>query len=380
MPATSPSRLVAALTLLIGALPAAAQERPVPLAGPDAAIVEAFSSVRGVRELGSGRVLVADWIEERVVLVDVDAGTVTDMMRRGGGPEEVRLPSALVPMPGDSTMVVDLGNNRLTILAPGGRVARSVRVDRPGMGGVRGVDARGGLWYAVPAWAEQGAALPDDSVRVVRLAPDGTQRTVAVIQGSRMRSDAGSPSREPRIPIVGYAAQDGWTLLADGSLALVRGADYRVEVIAPDGGRVVGTPVAGRPRPVSEADKRRFIVDFSASSPSSGRGEGGGMGHTPAPDAAEIARLLRSTQFAEFHPHFTGAPISAPGGRFWVRRAGDASEPTRYDVFDLQGRRVLAVELPAGRRVLAVGARGAYAVYTGELGLETLERYRLPAP
>lgn len=370
--------LSAAFALASTVQTAAAQQPPVPLGRPEAVLADAFSSLRGARELSGGRLLLADWIEERVVLVDLDAGTVTDVMRTGPGPDEVRLPSALIPMAGDSTLVVDLGNSRLTVLSPSGMAVRSIRAERPGMTGVRGVDARGGLWYAVPAWASGADPLPDDSVRVVRHAPDGTPRAVAVVQGSRMRSDAGSPSREPRIPVVGYAAQDAWTLLPGGAMAIVRGGQYRVEVVAADGRRTVGPPNAGRPRPVTDEDKRRFVVDFMASSPTSGRGAGGGLGHSPAPDESEVARFVRTTQFAEVHPWFEGSPTAAPGDRVWVRRAGPPGEPVLYDVFGADGRRLRTFSLPAGRRILTVGARGVYAAYADELGLESVERYRLP--
>ena len=369
---------LAATALPVCAGPASSQTAPVSLGTPDAVLADAFSSLRGARELSDGTLLLADWIEERVVRVDLATGSVTDVMLRGPGPDEVRLPSALVSMSGDSTLMVDLGNSRLTVLTPSGRAARAIRAERPGLTGVGGVDSGGGIWFAVPAWAAQADPLPDDSVRVVRVDPDGTTRVVAVIQGSRRRSDAGTPSREPRIPVVGYAKQDGWALLSNGSLAIVRGGAYRVEVVSPDGRRVAGPPYAGRPRPVTDDDKRRFVIDFMASSPTSGRGADGGMGHSPAVDDAAVTRFVRSTEFAEEHPWFQGAPIPSPGGRVWVRRAGPADAPALYDVFGGDGRRVHTVALPPGRRVLAVGVRGVYAAHADELGLESVERYRLP--
>lgn len=369
--------------LLLAAGSVAAQsDPPAPLrrlSRPDAVLAEAFSSVRGVRELSSGAVLVADWIEERVVLADLEAGSVGDRLTPGQGPGEVRLPAGLIPMPGDSTLLVDLGNSRLTVLGPDGRAARSIRADRAGMTGVRGVDPDGALYFAVPAWAEAGRALPADSVRLVRLDPrSGTSRVVAVIQGSRFRSDARAPSYEPRIPIGGYASQDAWVLSSAGDVAVVRGGDYHLDLVRRDGTSRSG-PSYATPRPaVTDADRRRFILDFSASSPTSGRGPDGGMGHTPPPDEPEVARLLRTTEFAATHPQFTGSPVAAPHGRVWVGRSLSSRAPSVYDVFDPDGRRSVTVELPAGRSVVAVGERGVYAVVESELGLQSLERYPPP--
>jgi len=371
---------LAALVPLAGVAAQSGPDAPrLSLGRRDAVLTDAFSSVRGVRELASGALLVADWIEERVVLVDLDAGSVADRIGTGEGPGEVRLPSGLVPMPGDSTLLVDLGNARLSVLGPDGRAVRTIRADRPGLTGVRGVDTDGGLYFAVPAWAEAGRALPDDSVRLVRLDPrTATTRVLAVLQGWRARSDARAPAMEPRIPMVGYAAQDAWGLTSSGEVVIVRGRDYHVDVIARDGARRSGPAYASAPQPVTDADRRRFIAEFSASSPTSGRGPDGGMGHSPPPSDAEIARLMRTTEFAEVHPHFASGPVETPGGRVWVGRPLVPGAPSIYDVFDGDGKRATTVELPPGRRVLAVGVRGVYAVAESELGLQSVERYPLP--
>ena len=258
------------------------------------------------------------------------------------------------------------------------QIQKDVKARVAGMPGVASVKI---TWTELTA-DEKAATMARARWNAREDAPDttvpATTRVVAVIQGSRRRSDAGTPSREPRIPVVGYAKQDGWALLSNGSLAIVRGGAYRVEVVSPDGRRVAGPPYAGRPRPVTDDDKRRFVIDFMASSPTSGRGADGGMGHSPAVDDAAVTRFVRSTEFAEEHPWFQGAPIPSPGGRVWVRRAGPADAPALYDVFGGDGRRVHTVALPPGRRVLAVGVRGVYAAHADELGLESVERYRLP--
>jgi len=373
--------LVVALALVLPRTTLAQETSPVPerLTSPDATLSQAFSSVRGVRELVSGKVLVADWIEERVALVDVAAGTVVDLVTQGPGPDEVRLPAALVPMAGDSTLVVDLGNARLSVLGPGGRIARTIRAERPGLAGVRGVGPDGALYFAIPGWAAGAAALPDDSVRLVSMgAATAETHPVAVFQGSRSRSDIRSPAMVPRIPVVGYASQDAWTLSSAGDVVIVRGGDYHLDILARDGTRRSGPSYAAVARPVTDADKRAFVRDFLTTSPMSGRGPDGGMGHSPLPDEAEITRMVPGTEFAERHPHFTGGPIAAPNGRSWVARSGATDAPPTYDVFDGAGRRERVVQLPPGRRVMAVGTRGVYAVVEDDVGLQSLERYPLP--
>lgn len=52
--------------------------------------------------------------------------------------------------------------------------------------------------------------------------------------------------------------------------------------------------------------------------------------------------------------------------------------PESYDVFDRTGERRLTVELRPLRSLIAVGERWVYVIFTGELDLQTLERYERP--
>jgi hypothetical protein len=352
----------------------------VRIGAPTATLAEEFSDVRGVRELRDGRVLVSDYIDQRVVLVDFRSGRVTDCLTEGIGPQDVRLAGRLIPMPGDSTLLVDIGNSRLMVLDPTGTPRRVISGERPGVMGTRGVGADGSLYFSIPGWAEQGNALPNDSVRIVRWNPrtNATQQ-VAVVQGDRMRSDQRTPALTPRIPIVGYAANDGWTVNSDGTLRIVRAGGYTVETRGGTGAPVVGPSNAYQTRPVTAADREAFVRDFNRSSPTSGRGTGGSMGFSPQMGDAEVAAMVRGTEYAERHPMFRpGAVIAAPGGRLWVGRPPDGSRPVTYDVFDAAGRRVQQVELPAGRRVLSIGTGGVYVAAENDDGVQRLERYAVP--
>ena len=373
------SRLSFAVSGLAAAA-GAAMAQPVRLVTPNATLAEEFAAVRGVRELSDGRVLVSDYLDQRVVLADFARGSVTVRVSEGGGPGEARLPTRLIALPGDSTILVDLGNNRLVVLDGQGRAVRTVAAERPGMLGLRGVDAGGHYLFVVPAWAERDSPLPGDSVRVVRWDPRTDQVTViAVIQGDRMRSDIRQPARTPRIPTVGFAAQDGWAVTDGGVIRIVRAGGYRVESHSPGAEAVAGPSYAYETRPVSAADRLAFVREFLTTSPMSGKGVGGGMGFSPTPTEPEIAGIARGTEFAERHPMFSaGDVIPAPGGRLWVGRPPEAGRPVLYDVFDQAGRRLRTVELRPGRRVMAIGRGGVYVVAESEVGLQHLERY--PAP
>ena len=346
---------------------------------PNAALREEFSDIRGVRELADGRLLVSDYRDERVVLVDLARQTVTPLLTRGSGPREARIPTRLIPGPGDSTLVVDLGNNRLILLDEDGTPVRTILAEHQGILGLRGVDAAGSFYYAVPAWSEP-RALPGDSVRLIRWDPrSAREEPIATVQGERMRSDIREPARIPRIPTVGYASQDGWTVDDQGRVRIVRSGGYRIETRAPGAPAAIGPSYAYPTRAVTAADRVAWVRRFMATSPMSGKGPEGGLGQSPAVTEAEVAVLTRGTQFADRHAMFNaGDVVAAPGGILWVGRPMEPGDTARYDLFDAGGRRVSQIQLDPGRRVMAVGRRGAYVAYESGSGIQFLERYSVP--
>jgi hypothetical protein len=372
--------IACAVALVVFGPPAAtAQVQLVRLERAAASVDEAFSAIRGVRELRDGRVLVSDYIEQRVAVVDFATGAMRDVLTEGAGPANVRLPMYIVPALADSSFVIDWGNNRLVVMSPEGRPARLTVVEQPGRLFLRGVDASGAWLHSIPGWVEGPNALPDDSVRIVRSMPGAsTSSTVTVVQGTRMRKDRG-PSQEPRIPTVGFASQDAWVITASGEIAIVRANPYRVDFLERSGRIRSGPAQPLTTRPVTVADKRRFVRAFALASPVSGRGPGGGMGRGPEPTARELARYVETTEWAETHPPFdAGGVHAAPDGRIWVRQSSDPERPARYDVFDSTGARVQQVELPLTRSVAHISARWVYAIRENEEGVHSLERYAKP--
>jgi hypothetical protein len=89
--------------------------------------------------------------------------------------------------------------------------------------------------------------------------------------------------------------------------------------------------------------------------------------------------MAAENPFAPRKPPFTDlTPRLAPDGSVWVERSAAHGRPAAFDVFGATGTLVRRVHLPAGRRLLAVGAGGVYLAFPGDDGLETLERYPKP--
>jgi len=95
--------LAALLALGLAAAPAVAQEAPrtIALTEPDATFPEPFSALLGLRELGDGRVLISDRIQQTVALLDFASGSYDEVGRPGGGPGEYQMPGS---MPGPRSL------------------------------------------------------------------------------------------------------------------------------------------------------------------------------------------------------------------------------------------------------------------------------------
>lgn len=380
---------LACVTVAIAPTQATAQVREQRLTQPDATFPQEFGLIRGVRELPDGRVLVADGAGQVVVLLDLASGTADTVGREGQGPREYRQPDGVFPMPGDSTLLVDLGNGRLTMLGPTMAFGRTEPISlgepRPGALSIRlpqGTDARGRLYYqAAGRTAADGSLL--DSAGVLRWdAVASREDTVAKVKLEETSvSRSGGPNNQsvsmrPK-PLTG---RDGWAVGPDGRIGVVRLVDYHVEWIEPDGRVVRGPAVPYQPVRVGSAEKEAYFEQLGRSGLMIGvTNENGqirtqmrrGGGRPPGMNANDL-------EWPEVMPPFQPSGVfAAPSGELWVERAMPANAPVTYDVFDRSARLVKQVILPEGRRLLGFGSGVVYAVRVDDLDLNYLERYRV---
>jgi hypothetical protein len=271
------------LTLLL--LPAGliAQAVPPTPATRISAFPELFSQVRGLRELSTGRVLVTDWIEERLLALDFTAGSATAIGGVGGGPREFRLPAQLVALAGDSTLLYDEGNARLAVIGPDLAIHRTLPANvgnAPYAVYPRAADGAGRLYFGIPPWALGPDAPPADSVDIARWDPR-TQAVAPVvrIQGAQRPSwqREGKPRMTPGIPMVMFSAQDAWAVASDGRVAVVRSGDYHVEWRDSAGRVTRGPSYAYPPLRVTDTDKQAYVLRFlKRAGPHAGRVRDGG--------------------------------------------------------------------------------------------------------
>jgi hypothetical protein len=257
---------------LIGAatIPSVALAQSRPPIRPLGAVVAKTSApvgmVTAVRALPGGRVLLNDALQRRVVLLDSSlavAAVVADTTAATNNAYGGRI-AGLIPFRGDSTLFVDAATLSMLVLDPNGKVGRTMSVPRAqdanalvsAAFGTPGFDAKGRLVYRSmpqfrfagppPGAGGSGGAMPaapqmPDSAALVRVdmatrvvdtlgfvrTPKITMQVTSSGDGRMSMQSLMNP-----LPLV-----DDWAVLSDGSVAIVRGRDYHVDVIAPDGTR-----------------------------------------------------------------------------------------------------------------------------------------------
>lgn len=229
-----------------------AQKRAIPLRtlSPNASSTEEFTAPTGIRELPDGRVVVLDIVERRLVILDAHLTNAKSLSRTGSGPGEFQSPVFLIRAVGDSLLLGDMGNQRLLVIDPTGKMAGQKRVP-DGMSiasmalytGTPVVDGRGRIVYqGASAKVTPGMKITSDSTAPILRwnLTSGLTDTLAYVRVSAPRMKmAGDPSEmaslKMSIEVDPFPTIDDWALLSDGTLALIRGSDYHIDWISPDG-------------------------------------------------------------------------------------------------------------------------------------------------
>lgn len=356
----------------------------------EASYPEAFSFLNGVREMADGTIVAADPLSQVVLKIDLEAGTADTLGRVGEGPQEYMQPDQVFPLPGDSTLLVDLGKVQLTVIDPDGAFHTGMKMATASENGrfeivmPRHLDRDGRIYFTGSRGMDEG---PPDSTLVSRYdRTTGEAETVGWIwRPEPIVTRSGNTMRTMSVQM---AARDDWAVGPEGQFAIVRADGYVVEWRYPDGRVVFGPPNPVETPRISEDDKYAYLDQRTSaglmmmmSSSSSGAMEvsmsrgGGGMGGGE-PDLTEFEW---AEEYAPFRPDRSRV---SPDGELWVERWLPPSQNPQMDVFDGEGVKVGTVDLPEGREMIGFGhtSDGASAVYlvrTDEFDLKWLERYRV---
>ncbi|MFI5257012.1 MAG: hypothetical protein ACHQRK_07105 [Gemmatimonadales bacterium] len=427
------------LLLLTGPLaaPLAAQApvnlpvRQLPV--PAATSAESLGSLAAVRQLPDGRLLVNDQARRRVLLMDSTlkvVGTVADSTSGTANAYGVR-PGGLLAYRGDSTLFIDPASLSMLVIDEAGKVVRVMAAPRPsdvqflvgGPFGNPGFDANGRLVYRSffrPNFGRRTAGAPivpefPDSAALVRF--DLRTRSLDTVAFFRIPKQSMTITQTENggmrittninpLPLV-----DDWAVMSDGTIAIVRGREYRVEFIGADGARTLADKIPYDWQRLTDSDKVAFIdsskavmertraaraaavanggnpgaVALGDGAPDLGggggrqvvtmsveRGGGGGGGRDGGPPrrggnrpqgsadslAGPQINFVAPSELPDYKPVFgLGAVRADMDDRLWVRTIPTKATPggAIYDVIDRSGKLIDRVQVPANSTIAGFG-------------------------
>jgi hypothetical protein len=426
-----------AAMLLAAATAAGAQQRPpIRQLGPvTAKSAETFAGIAAVRPLGNGSVLVNDVTGRRIVMFDAALSKFTliaDSTSATSNAYSGRMGS-LLAFRGDSSIFVDPTSVSMLVIDPSGKVARVMAIPRAedamaignpfnvaafdnsgrliyragggrfGGGGanIRTIVGGGGGAGALPQIPE-----PPDSAFIARV--DLASRkvdTVGVIRIPKVKFEVTTTDRGMSmsslinpLPVV-----DDWVVTPDGTLAFVRGRDYHVDWLNPDGTKVTSAKIPFDWKRLTDEDKIAFIDSVKAArerqgpnAPTPGgapaigggvtqniqifTGPGGGAGGPPpaggrAPQVQ--VNFVPPTDLPDYQPPFFANSTRADmEGNLWIRTIPTSAVPGGpvYDVINRKGEIVDRVQIPVGRTIAGFGANGAVYLLNRNGTTATIEK------
>lgn len=395
--------------LIVSASARGQQEPPVRQIGRlERVSTDSLASVATALPLANGSVYVNDVIAHRVLLFDstlkrprlvADSTSLT-------GEAYGRAPGVMISYHGDSALFIDMPSLSMLLLDPSGKIARALAIPRPDDAlfmwragyGTPGFDARGRLVYYQPVNAggrRSGNAAPPanpspdtalivafdlttrklDTVASFRL-PRDVRITIERDDQGNVRSIQGVPDPTP--------LYDGWTIVSDGSIAVVRGSDYHVDWLD-RAGKWTATPKVPFNWQRLDDDQKRALIDSvaaarqavqaAASRKEAARGAGRARSGS-APAIRTVGRLAIG-DVRDYRPPFGLAAVRADADdHVWVRTTAHVDGREVYDVINRRGELIDRVQLPSFRAIAGFGPGVIYMAVKDSSGIVHLERAR----
>lgn len=353
--------------------------KPTPLGPATASAAEEFQHIISVRELSSGRVLVSDNRDKRIVSVDFRTNSSRELGRAGDGPGEFRTVGRLWDIGSDSTLMAVPYMSRLIILHRDSIV--STVTGQQGivlaLGGtlLKGADARGNVLKISYGSAPAREALKLDSFFVERinrkdLKKDvvtriaNTDKNIVPVAG---RPTGGGVPAGKQVYNISLTSREQIAMFPDGSIAMLRGNPYRVDwCMTASATCANGANQLFAARRWVDADKKAYLTQQNASG-----------AWPPTKDINEVAGWPEQI-----------IPFETPGGpddaNFWptalgnvvVERAVNSSTSVRtYDVISRQSKLIAVITVAADQRIIGFGKGTVYVIRKDADDIQRLERH-----
>jgi hypothetical protein len=376
------SRVIAVVLLAsISAIAAAQSPPPVRPIGPLlAASTEPLSSISQVRALSNGHVLVNDILARRVLMFDSTFQHVTvivDTTSQVGG---------LIAYRGDTSLSVNPALVSMLVIDPDGKIVRTMAIPDPrgmlgflgGPSGTPGLDAQSRLVYAVMPFRPTrepaaGARSLGDSAPIIRFNLESRTRDTVTkfavppahyaVRTIRFGKETSSMTWRALDPT---PTTDDWAILSDGTIAVVHGREYRVDMIDVNGRVSAGPKLPFEWQRLSEDDKSA-IIDSTAHANAEREAQALAARASKDPIGVTVAYpIVTADEMPDYRPAFEqGAARGDADGKLWIRTSKFFNGGAVYDVINKNGELVDRVAVPQGRVIAGFGPGGV--VYMGVL-------------
>jgi hypothetical protein len=379
----------------------AAQSIPEKELGKATAMFGDLGLPRGLHELTDGRVLLIEGRAARVQVGDFASKKLETTMAAGYEDNELRAVQGPWPWRGDSIALLDPIKGRLVVLSPAGTFARFEQVAEARPGAVPGAAPAGGPGPVIGAlpnirFIAGGVAIGTGAVPRQQVNPTfAPPRVPYPVLRYHLATRAVDtllrimPPQEPRPPYANrnlmsfttyvgtmpVQAVDTWVALSDGTVAIVRAATYKLDLIAPDGTRTQVGPVPHTLVPLDDDDKKGVVDDTKRATETfvrlnAGRMQGSTLG------------FEEPTSWPANNPPFRGdlLPRVDRQDRIWLhtRCGANVLKFRCYDVIDRRGARVARVRMPARTGVVGFGATVIYTIDEQKADKPVLQRHPMP--
>lgn len=343
-----------------------------------------------VRQTPSGKMLVNDALSRRLLRFDQSLATF-EVVRDSVG----RLPNsygptraALIRYGTDSSLFVDIESQAIVVVGPEGDFGRAMALPNPkdanaAAGSRSGIDARGRLVYMIqstPATSSTSSTAATDSAVLVRADFDLRRvDTIARIKRAvpQKTSMTGFPDN-PRIESVVNPLQsvDDWAVLSDGSVALVRGQDYHIDWIRPNGLLESSAKMPFDWRRVTDVEKQKMLDSarqsqnrkdsLAATSTKPGAKTQsiivGMNGRNVEVPATVITTFVSLKEVLDYYPPIrVNASRADLDNNLWILPTTSLASQNGelvYDVVNAKGELKERVRFPAGRSLVGFGKGG----------------------
>jgi hypothetical protein len=370
-----------------------------------------LGAVLGVREMSDGRVLVNDAGRRQIKVFDATLATATVALDSAGGTSNSYGPRAsqIFPYLGDSTVITEIVSQDVLILDRNGQVARALATPQHEDGATpfpvrfpmpRGMDHKGRL-VAQGGFRVRPEGVADSAL-VLRADLDTRQiETIGAYRGGggRRRITQTPDGRRMITAIIQpVPIEDSWTVLSDGTVAFVRGKDYHVDWILPDGTKKSSEKLPFDWKRLSDDDKQRLMdsvrvirdslgavrdarnaaaayASAAGADSSAGGGvrgaRGGGAGQGP-PLVPTIQRyeFVPLSEIPDFYPPIRqNSAIPDRDGNVWILPTTSAQSQNGelvYDVVNPERGLFQRVRLPLGRSIAGFGKGGVIYLQVGD--------------